>query len=69
MLVQSSLPPQSHFDDCIIHLLLCEVFQCHGRGGFEEGWMKWFEESTVLFYEVNDILLPERIRRSLGSVL
>ena len=48
---------QSHFDDCIIHLLLCEVFQCHGSGEFEEGWMKWFEESTVLFNEVTDILL------------
>ena len=48
---------QSHFDDRIIHLLLCKVFQCHGCSEFEEGWMKWFEESPVLFYEVNDILL------------
>ena len=48
---------QSHFDDRVINLLLCEVFQCHGSGEFEEGWMKWFEESTVLFNEINDILL------------
>ncbi len=48
---------QSHFDDGIIHLLLCEVFQSHGSGQFEEGWMEGFEESSVLFYEVDDILL------------
>ena len=48
---------QSHFDDRVIHLLLCEIFQCHGCGEFEEGWMKRLEEGTVLFYEVNDILL------------
>ena len=48
---------QSYLDYGVIHALLGKVFQCHGSGQFEEGWMEWFEEASVLLYEVDDILL------------
>lgn len=48
---------QSYLDYGVIYLLLGKVFQSHGSGQFEEGWMEGFEEASVLLYEVDDILL------------
>ena len=50
---------KSYFDYRIVYFLLGKVLECHGRGQLEERRMKRFEESTVLFYKVDDILFRQ----------
>ena len=48
---------QSYLDDSDIDMLLCKVFESHRSSEFKEGWLKGFEERSLLLYKVYDILM------------
>lgn len=44
-----------------IHLMFSEISECHGGGQFKERRVERFEESTVLFYKIDDKFLAYRV--------
>ena len=48
---------QAYFDNRYVYLLFGEMIECQGSSQFEEGWMKRLEESSMLFYEADNVLL------------
>ena len=56
---------QSDLHNCYIYLLFCKIMKGHGSGQFEERRVKRFEETPVLFDEINYKLLGNR--RSVDS--
>ena len=56
--VQSS--SKTDLYDSYIHLLFSEIGECHSSGKFKERRVERFEESTVLFYKIDDKFLAYR---------
>ena len=48
---------QSHFDDGVVHLFLCEVEKSQRCGELEKGGVKRLEEAALGLHEVDDALL------------
>ena len=52
---------QAYFYHSVIDMLLGEILEGHSRSKLEKGRVERFEESALLFHEVDDILLRDAL--------